>query len=464
MQNSNSSIHASLIKMLIIPLGLFLFLVFVYLYYLIGTKVNTFFDNKLYATAHSIEESIGVINQKITIDLPNFSLDFLSANDEGVTYYSVIDENDNFLVGHTHLFEKYRLKNSNKRFYNLTYDNQELRAFTYKTTINSAGKDYSAYITVAEGIQERSASVNNLLSLLVVVMCIVVLFTISISLLAVKKGLFPLRQLQRIIKKRDSRDLKAIKFSAPDELKEIVSSVNLLLKRSRDTVDYVEKFNSDVSHQLRTPLAELKMKLSMIYNSEDKIFIELNQLINDMSHITEQLLLYTKTNPNTINMNHFQSIELNKFCKEYSLKTAPRVYMEGFEYAFEDIEEKVFIYGDSILLESMLDNIVNNSLLYARDKNNNPIGILTLSLERHNNTIWLNIKDDGCGLEKKHLRKIFNRFYRIDTNKKGSGLGLSIVKQIASLHQAKVLASNDSGLKISIIFNHSKDNYIAQKA
>jgi len=463
MKKNNSSIHSALIKMLIIPLGIFLFVVFIYLYYLIGLKINTFFDDRLAATAHSMEDSIGLVNHQLAVDLPNFSLDFLSTNDEGVIYYSIIDINDNFLVGYTHLFQKYRLQNVNKKFYNLTYDNQELRAYTYKMIINSAGKTYGAYITVAEDLKERHENINNLLSLLIVVMIIVVVFTISITLLAIKKGLSPLRELRWIIKKRDSRDLNKIEFSAPNELEEIVSSINLLLKRSRNTVSYIEQFNSDVSHQLRTPLAELKMKLSIIYNDEDKNFIELNQLINEMAHITEQLLLYSKTNPNVINMKHFEDINLNQFCKAYSIKTAPRVYEAGFEYAFEDIEEQIFINADVVMLESMLDNLINNALKYARDENNNPLGTITLSIKRHNNTIWLNIKDNGYGLRKKHLRKIFTRFYRVDVNKKGSGLGLSIVKQIASLHNAKVLALNDDGLKVSIIFHHLKGGYTSGK-
>ncbi len=463
MTRNNSSIHSSLIKMLIIPLSLFLFLVFVYLYYLISLKIDIFFDNRLYATAHSIEEGIGVVDKKIEIDLPNFSLDFFSSNDEGVFYYSVVDEKDNFLIGHTNLFEKNKLKNTNKKFYNLTYNKQELRGFTYKVNLNSSGKNYSAYITVAESTQERSESINNLLTILIIVMLIVVIFMISITLLAVKKGLSPLMKLQKIIKKRDNRDLKPIEFKAPKELEEAVGSINLLLKRSRDTIEHIEQFNSDVSHQLKTPLAELKMKLSMIYDTKDKNFIELNQITNNMSHITRQLLLYTKTNPHTANLNHFKAIDLNTFCKEYSLKTAPRVYLEGFEYIFERIKEKVFIYADTVLLESMLDNLINNALIYARDKNNKPIGTITLSIKRHNNAMYLNVKDEGYGLDKKDLRKIFKRFYRADTNKKGSGLGLSIVKQIASLHKAKVLASNDSGLKISIIFNHIKDDCTSEK-
>jgi signal transduction histidine kinase len=84
------------------------------------------------------------------------------------------------------------------------------------------------------------------------------------------------------------------------------------------------------------------------------------------------------------------------------------------------------------------------------------MGTITLSLERHNNTIWLNVKDEGNGVDKKFLKTIFERYYRVDSKKSGSGLGLSIVKQIATLHKAKVQAINENGLKISLIFDLPK--------
>ena len=110
-------------------------------------------------------------------------------------------------------------------------------------------------------------------------MAIVILFTIIISLIAVKKGLYPLYLLQKLIMKRDPRDLEEVHFDAPKELEEILMSINILLKRSRDNIECIEHFNSDVSHQLRTPLSEIKVKLELISNKEDKKIIELMKLV-----------------------------------------------------------------------------------------------------------------------------------------------------------------------------------------
>ncbi len=453
MKNKTQSIRSRLLIWLTLPLIIFTIAMFVYKYFETNKKVNAFFDNTLYATGKSIENSIGIEYGLLIVDLPYFAIDLLSSDGEGYVFYSVIDVNrDKLLVGYKGLAKRELLGKEEKVFYNTVYAGAQLRAVSFKTSLASAGKTYNAIITIAESTENRSFVINDILSSIFILMTAVVGFTIITSLIAVSKGLSPLNYLQNLIKKRDSRDLKPVSFDAPKEVEVMVNSINLLLQRSRDNIEYIEQFNSDVSHQLRTPIAELKMKLELAFEKEDKDYIALTALVNSMAHITEQLLLYAKTNPNTLNLNRFKKLNLSHLCKEYALKTAPRVYEKGFEFAYESLDEDIFISADFIMIESMLDNIINNSLYYAVDEENNPMGTITVSLERHNNTIWLNVKDEGQGLEKKDLENIFNRFYRVDSLKSGSGLGLSIVKQIAQLHNATVQASNDKGLVISIIF------------
>ncbi|XPV68756.1 MAG: sensor histidine kinase [Halarcobacter sp.] len=448
------SISSRLITWLTIPLLILTTIVFVYFYIFSIEKITKFFDNRLLASAKSIEHSLGIEDGELFVDIPSFSIELLSTNDRGLIYYSIVDEKKNLLVGYNLLFNRNLKDEDEPEFYYTTYDGSKLRAISYKTTLYSSGKAYSAYITIGETTEERNENIKQVLILLSAIMGIVVVCSIVITLLAVRQGLKPLKDLKKIIKKRDEKDLEVLVFDAPKEIEDIVKSINILLKRSRNTIEYIEQFNSDISHQLRTPLAEMAVQLETIYDKKDKNYITLNSILKNMKHITEQLLLYAKTNPNTINLKRFKKESLNKICKNYSLKVAPKIYKKGFEFAFEDMQEEFFINCDSIMIESMLDNIINNALHYAVDKNGNPIGTITLSLKRHNNTIWLSVKDEGKGVGKEFLDSIFKRYFRVDGAKQGTGLGLSIVKQIASLHKAKVSAINENGLKISIIFKN----------
>ncbi|PHR74413.1 MAG: hypothetical protein COA66_01070 [Arcobacter sp.] len=457
MKKNIQSIRSRLLIWLSIPLSIFTIILFVYIYFLVNQKVNDFFDKTLYATGKSIEDSIGIEEGVLGVDLPYFAIDLLSSNGAGLIFYSVVANEDNrLLVGHENLFNKDVLKEQDKVFYNTVYTGVTLRAVSFKTSIIKENKVYYSSITIAESVESRVSTINDILSSLFIILFSVVFFTIIISLIAVKKGLYPLYLLQKLILKRDSRDLKTIHFDAPKELEEILNSINILLERSRDNIEYIEHFNSDVSHQLRTPLAEIKVRLELMYEKDNKEYISLLKLVNSMSHITEQLLLYAKSNPNSINLKRFKKENLRVYCKNYGLRIATKIYAQGFEFAYESFSEDVFIDVDTIMLDSMLDNIINNALYYARDEKNKAIGTITLCLEKHHETIWIKIKDQGKGLNKKELKHIFDRFYRVDSFKRGSGLGLSIVKQIALLHNAKVEARSDKGLEISIIFPYLK--------
>jgi|TARA_R110002033_G_scaffold138808_3_gene177938 two-component system sensor histidine kinase TctE len=452
MEKNTQSISYRLVIWLTIPLIIFSILLFCVIYFFVNEKVNKFYDNNLYATGKSMEDSIGIRDGHLLVDLPYFAIDLLSSNNEGSVFYSIIDEKDKLLVGYKGLVNKDILGKKDKVFYNTSFAAAQLRAVSFNITIKNFGKKHKAIITVAETLEGRISAINDILIVLLILMGVVIISTLVISLIAVRKGLRPLYNLQKIIKKRDLKDLSPIKFNAPKEIEEVLNSINILLERSRDNIKYIEHFNSDVSHQLRTPLAELKVKIELLYKKDEKEYITFMKLVDSMSHITEQLLLYAKTNPNSININRFKKINLTQMCKDYCLKTAPRVYAKGFEFAYESFDKDIFINADSILLESMLDNIISNALYYAVDEKNNPMGTISVNIKRHNNTIWLNVKDEGYGLNTKDLNHIFDRFYRVDSNKKGNGLGLSIVKQIAQLHNATVQASNDEGLVISIIF------------
>lgn len=451
------SIRLRLIFWLILPLTITSYFIFIYFYLSLEKKIDTFFDERLYLTAKSIEENIGIKDDKLFVDFSNFYMDFLSSKDEGVAYYSVESESGEVLIGHGRLLQKNKIQNHKKIFYDLKYDGFDLKAVSYKAILASAGKKYIAYITVAQSKEEREGYIKEAFTLLSTIVIVVYLVVIIIILLTLNLGLSPLSSLKKMIQKRDNNDLKPLRFNAPKELETVVESINILLDRSRENIKYMERFNADISHQLRTPIAELKVKLELLYKKDDKDFILLNSLLEKMTHLTSQLLLYAKSHTNLTNSKHFKKICLNDFCKSYSKKTALRVFKRGFDYSFDSLEEKIFINADTILLESMLDNLIDNSLKYALDEEQNPKGLIELSLKRYHNAIWLSVKDEGRGLDKKHQDHIFDRYYRADLQKHGSGLGLSIVKQIAHLHGAKVIALNENGLKISIIFNIPKD-------
>lgn len=158
------SIQTQLTKWLILPLILFALILFIYLNNFLKNRVNTFFDNRLYASAKSIEDYIGVENGKLTIDFPNFSVDFLSLTQKGLVYYSVVNESGKVLIGQEDLFDKNILLHEDKRFYNKTYDGEKLRVISYKVFFIDSNKKYIAYISIAESMHERNENIKEVIN------------------------------------------------------------------------------------------------------------------------------------------------------------------------------------------------------------------------------------------------------------------------------------------------------------
>ena len=196
MQKNITSIRSRLIKWLTIPLALFALVLSIYIYSLLNNKVNNFFDNRLYASAKSIESNIGIANNKLIIDLPTFSIDLLSTFDEGLVYYSVVNEKGDLLVGHKYLFNRNRINEYEKTFFNVTYDGAYLRVVSYPTYFYSSGKEYIAYVTLGETTEERKENISETIIMIFIIMGIVFFSTIVITLIAVNQGLKPLNILK----------------------------------------------------------------------------------------------------------------------------------------------------------------------------------------------------------------------------------------------------------------------------
>ena len=162
--SKTQSIKSRLLIWLTIPLTISMIILFVYIYFLVNTKVNNFFDKTLYASAKSMENSIGVKHGSLSVDLVYFALDLLSSNTEGLIFYSIVDENNKLLVGYKDLLKKDLLKNKDKLFYNTVYLEESLRAVSFKTSIISAGKTHIAIITIAESTEGRLSTSNDILT------------------------------------------------------------------------------------------------------------------------------------------------------------------------------------------------------------------------------------------------------------------------------------------------------------
>lgn len=441
-------LSTSLVVVALVSFGI----IFLFLQY----KVNKHFDDALLSEARNIINRLYVQEKEIHFKVPELGINLQTASGKGSVFYAIEDDYKTIISG----FEALPRPLLNKRinditFYDDIYAGEKIRALLVMHKMYRNSLPYHATIIVAETLEDRNAMIQEIFIAISGVTCMIIFIVIAVSLVAVNKGLEPLMSLQHFIQKRDIHDLTPIdERSVPKEVLSLVESINHLFIKLKKSFSHIEHFNADVSHQLRTPLAELKVLLQMdtwLQQSQKKD--QYMTIIDTMAHTTQQLLMYAKTNPDAFDRLRLKPLNLCELCEKIAMAKVPFIYAQGFEFAYEAPKE-LWINGGPIILESLLQNLLDNALHYARSFDGKPMGMITLSLTEENKHAILKVSDEGPGIAEEYLEQVCERFFRVDTKKHGSGLGLGIVKHIAELHNASMHLSNRSpqGLEVCIHF------------
>jgi two-component system sensor histidine kinase VicK len=218
------------------------------------------------------------------------------------------------------------------------------------------------------------------------------------------------------------------------------------------------QFVSNVSHELRTPLTSLRAYIETLNEGawkDPKIapkFLEVTQeetermirMINDLLSLSRMDRGTAKMDLEWVNLNDFLSHVLNRF--DMIVKNDEKRDAGKKKYTIKrDItKQDLWVEIDTDKMMQVIDNIINNAIKYSPDG-----GVITVSLHQNQNQVLLSISDQGLGIPRKDLGKIFKRFYRVDKARSraqgGTGLGLAIAKEIVEAHHGRLWADSTEG-------------------
>ena len=412
-------------------------------------KSERLYDNMLVAVTKNIDDKLSVKDNKLKIDMDYFSIDTLSDVRSEKIFYRIVAPNGDLLAG----FEGLALadeKGNPITLYDTVYAGTDLRAVQY-TSRTSIG---DALIVVAESKQGRNATISGLKQQITLVAILVCAGTLVLVAFIVRKGLKPLRQLQKEIRLRSESNLEPIDTQVPPEVEALVQSLNSLMARLEQSIEISHNFNSDLSHQLRTPLAEMKMQIDMYRRQPEESKLDgLESNITLMSRLTEQMLHYVKAQNSSVASDYWSNVDLVEFCQGFCQKHARMVFSQGQSIAFETElgdSETAFTQIDETLLESALLNLVENALKYGKPESEE--GEIVVKLAKVKGSLSLSIIDQGTGATQQALDTMLERRVRLDRSKQGFGLGLAIVKQVAEIHGAtlSIVNSRPTGLSVTL--------------
>ena len=242
--------------------------------------------------------------------------------------------------------------------------------------------------------------------------------------------------------------------STSDELDRLAATLNSMLDRIHELMESLRQVSNDIAHDLRTPLSRLRQRLEGALAADlpaAAIRESLTAAIADTDSILETfgaLLRIAQIETGT-RKSGFQETDLGNVVETITDAYAP-VLEEQCKRLELDVSQGITLFGDRELLTQLLANLIENAIQHTPEGT-----IVRIGLNRRGQDVLLTVADNGPGVPLDQRHRLFDRFYRGDPSRKttGSGLGLSLVKAVADLHNATVdVRDNHPGLLVEIAF------------
>ncbi|MNC05610.1 Sensor protein BasS [compost metagenome] len=221
-------------------------------------------------------------------------------------------------------------------------------------------------------------------------------------------------------------------YSDMEEIGAVTTSLNQLLARLDHTIQQERLFTADAAHELRTPLAGIRLHLELMAQSGSPQTEPLIARIDQLMHTVEQLLMLARAGQ-AMASGHYETINwsdavLAPLELEQESKTHTLVWPHP---------ASLTVQGDAVLLRLMVRNLYENAVRYS------PAGsTIEIRLEAQDEGTLISVLDQGPGIDEAHRQSITEPFRRIDQRYGGSGLGLSIVQRIIQLHHGRLQLNN----------------------
>ena len=291
-------------------------------------------------------------------------------------------------------------------------------------------------VSIADAQREFRAT----LRITLILLPILIILTALVGYIISKRAMRPVKRITDTVKEiRSSHDLsKRVKLGkGNDEIYRLAHTFDELLSDVDSAFKREKQFTSDVAHELRTPITTVKIAIDDILKRDDldkelKEELMIIQKKNDMmAKMVSELLALSRADQGRL--------EIKK--EKIDLSDLTLMILDSFKEMIKDddidlladIDPEIYIEADEVLIMRLYNNVLENARKFTKSK-------ISVTLKSSDDKVSISVSDDGIGIKDEDKEKIFDRFYQADTsrNKEGSGLGLSMVKWIAEVHDMSI--------------------------
>lgn len=435
-------------------------------YYLSLEPASEAYDQALVDVGLALGERIRSAGDTVSFDLPGVAEQVLRTDKFDTIFYHVRRADGSVLAGDPGLPPVPAAQDPEDGV--IAYDGEYRGRKIRVVALQAPCGGLVCTVQVAETTNKRSKLARNIVLSSLVPELLVALATLAIVWFGVQRGLAPLADLSAEIRSRSARDLRPIDPAhAPEEARPLVAALNQLFRQVAESSGNQQRFLANAAHQLRTPLAglqahtEIALAQREIASAQGLPEAQRAQLEHvhratiRTARLANQLLALARAEPGGYRADAFASVNLRAVVEDVADEWVHRAMAKDIDLGFDLADVRVS--GDPLLLREALANLIHNALEYTPHG-----GRVTVRTGLRNAEPFIEVEDDGPGIAPAEREQVQERFYRAaGTAGTGSGLGLSIVREIAVAHGAQVSigagegpGGTAAGCKVALTFVH----------
>lgn len=392
------------------------------------------FDHWLLDSARSLAAQATTVSGRPALQLPKEALDVFEFDLRDRVLYQVAMESGEVILGEWALrIEKPASASANPAFFESTFNGEPIRGVAVYA--RPQGADQSLTVAVAETMRKRRDLAAEILLIALVPQLILIACAGMLIWSGVTGGLHSLGRIADALEAKGPRDMSAVPSAdVPAEVKPIIGKVNELLSRLTHAMAGQRKFIADAAHQLRTPLAALKLQAENLAHLPASP--ELRESVDALrrtsaraTHLAQQLLTLARAESGVVTVGTVVDADLVEIARECADRHVEAALAAGIELVLDAPARPVMLRGDPTLLGELVLNLLDNAIRYGKGTDT-----VTVRIEP-GPPIAVSVEDHGPGVSREEMPLLLQRFYRGASNAgEGTGLGLAIVREIAEGH------------------------------
>jgi two-component system sensor histidine kinase TctE len=409
---------------------------------------NQAFDRLLLASADAIADDIELRDGNIVVDLPYAALQLLESNIQERVFYRVVAPDGKTATGYDDLPLPAQVRGRSEE--SLVYAAQYRGEAIHLVALNKQlyGSPFAApvVIIVAETGEARDALSRQILTEGLVRQSLLIVAAVLLVGLGLLRGLLPLKHLTASLVARPPSDLSPIDTTLVQaEVRPLIAALNQHTGRIERLLTSRQRLITDASHQMKTPLAEMRTQIEYSLRQDRPELLrqslqDVHADVDRLARLIEQMLLQANSEPDVLLDQRIADVDLCELARATTVDFVKAARAKGLDLSLEVPADPVVVRGNPLLLRELIANLIDNAIVYSPER-----GAVTVRVTG-GKSASLDVEDHGPGIAVAERERVFERFYRAPgAAQGGSGLGLSIVRNIALAHHAHTVLSTSRG-------------------